>query len=263
MTQQKIAIAGVSGRMGQALLDAISNAANTTLHATLDAPASPLVGIQVAGVVVSADAATALRGADVLIDFTRPEATMGYLPICRQQGVKHVIGTTGFSEAQKQEISAAAKTISIVLAPNMSLGVNVTAKLVALAAKSLGLDFDIEVYEAHHKMKVDAPSGTALMLGDRAAQARGQTLAEVARYDRRGATGAREAGTIGFSVVRAGDIVGDHTVYFAGAGERIEITHRASSRATYAQGALRAAQFLADKKTGLFSMEDVLGLKPL
>jgi 4-hydroxy-tetrahydrodipicolinate reductase len=210
--------------------------------------------------VIRADAAEALRGCDVLIDFTRPEATLGYLAHCRRHGVNAVIGTTGFSEAEKREIAEAAKDIAIMFAPNMSVGVNITAKLVEMAAKSFGMAADIEVFEAHHKMKVDAPSGTALMLGQVAATARGQELAAVARFDRHGVTGAREDGTIGFSVVRAGDIIGDHTVYFVGQGERIEITHRSSSRATYATGALRAARFLAGRKSGLFSMPDVLGL---
>ena len=257
---QKLAIAGASGRMGQMLIEASSASTAFNISALLDAPHSAAIGTLIGELPIRADAEAALVGCDVLIDFTRPEATLAYLAICQTLGVNAVIGTTGFSDAQKREIESAAKKIAIVFAPNMSVGVNVTAKLVEMAARSMGLEADIEVFEAHHKMKVDAPSGTALMLGDVAAKARGQHLSDVARYDRHGVTGAREAGTIGFSVVRAGDIIGDHTVYFVGQGERIEITHRSSSRATYATGALRAASFLAGKKSGLFSMDEVLGL---
>lgn len=257
---QKLAIAGASGRMGQMLIEACAASTAFKISALLDAPQSAAIGTLIGELPIRADAESALVGCDVLIDFTRPEATLAYLAMCQTLGVNAVIGTTGFSDAQKREIERAAKKIAIVFAPNMSVGVNVTAKLVEMAARSMGLEADIEVFEAHHKMKVDAPSGTALMLGDVAAKARGQYLSDVARYDRHGVTGAREAGTIGFSVVRAGDIIGDHTVYLVGQGERIEITHRSSSRATYATGALRAASFLAGKKSGLFSMDEVLGL---
>lgn len=264
----KLAIAGAGGRMGRMLLDAACADLELVVSAALEQPASPLIGAdasvllpELKGLTVRADAAAALKGCDVLIDFTRPEATLAYLTICRTLGVNAVIGTTGFTPAQKQEIEGFSRHIAIVFAPNMSVGINVTLKLVEMAARSLGLDYDIEVHEAHHKMKVDAPSGTALKLGEVAAAARGQSLAEAGVYARHGVTGERKPGDIGFSVVRAGDIIGDHTVFFAGIGERIEITHKSSSRATYAQGAVRAAKFLADKKTGLYDMQDVLGLE--
>ena len=264
----KLAIAGAAGRMGRMLLEAIQADASLAVSALLEHADSPLVGVDASmlspdlkGLMVRADANAALQGSKVLIDFTRPEATLAYLAICRNIGVNAVIGTTGFTSPQKQEIEEFSKHIAIVFAPNMSVGVNVTLKLVEMAARSLGLDYDIEVFEAHHKMKVDAPSGTALKLGEVAAAARGQTLANSGVYARHGVTGERKPGSIGFSVVRAGDIIGDHTVFFAGAGERIEITHKSSSRATYAQGAMRAAKFLADKQTGLYDMQDVLSLK--
>lgn len=246
--------------MGQALISALENAPAFSLAALLDHPSSPAIGSAMAGVVVGADPAQALARCDVLIDFTRPQATLDYLPHCRTRGVNMVIGTTGFSDAELQVLENASAGIAIVLAPNMSMGVNITAKLVDMAARSFGMAADIEVFEAHHKMKVDAPSGTALMLGEVAARARGQSLAAVARHARHGHTGAREAGTIGFSVLRAGDIVGDHSVFFVGEGERIEITHRSSSRANYTAGALRAAQFIREKRSGLYGMPDVLGL---
>ena len=264
----QLAIAGAGGRMGRMLLEASQTEPTLAVCALLEHAGSPLVGSdaslllpQLKGLMVCADAHAALKGSNVLIDFTRPEATLAYLAACKAIGVGAVIGTTGFTLAQKQEIAAFAEHIAIVFAPNMSVGVNVTLKLVELAAQSLGLDYDIEIHEAHHKMKVDAPSGTALKLGEIAAGARGQTLADAGVYARHGATGERKPGSIGFSVVRAGDIIGDHTVLFAGIGERIEITHKSSSRQTYAQGAMRAAKFLADKKTGLYDMQDVLGLK--
>lgn len=204
------------------------------------------------------DVETALRDVNALIDFTRPDATLTHLAACEKCGVNAVIGTTGFTAEEKNRILEASKKIAIVLAPNTSLGVNVTATLVAMAARTLGHSADIEVFDAHHKMKVDAPSGTALMLGEAAAAARGQYFNEIARFE---VSGAREAGTIGFSAVRAGDIIGEHTVFFALDGERIEITHKSQSRNTYAVGALRAAKFLRDKTTGLYDMQDVLGLK--
>jgi 4-hydroxy-tetrahydrodipicolinate reductase len=202
-----------------------------------------------------------LAGAHALIDFTRPEGTLEHLAACRKLGVNMVIGTTGFSEAQKAQIADAAKDIAIVMAPNMSVGVNVTFKLLEMAAKALSEGYDIEVIEAHHRHKVDAPSGTALKMGEVIAEALGRDLKECAVYERYGHTGEREPSTIGFSTIRGGDIVGDHTVLFAGTGERIEITHKSSSRATYAQGSLRAVRWLAGKQTGLFDMFDVLGLR--
>jgi 4-hydroxy-tetrahydrodipicolinate reductase len=264
----RLAIAGASGRMGRMLLEAADTDTSVKIVAVLEHAASPVIGrdagelhASVKGIGITADFANAIKSCDVLIDFTRPEGTLAHLSACEAHGVKAVIGTTGFSPKQKREIARFGEYIPIVFAPNMSVGVNVTLKLVEQAAKSLGFDFDIEVFEAHHKLKIDAPSGTALALGEVAALARGQTLADVAVYERHGVTGERQAGTIGFSVVRSGDIIGDHTVFFAGAGERIEITHKASSRSTYAHGALRAAKFLSDKSHGLFDMQDVLGLK--
>lgn len=257
----RLAVTGAGGRMGRALLAASSLDQHFAIAAALEHAASPLIGTQVNGFTVSADLDAALANSNVLIDFTRPEGSMTHLAACQRNGVNAVIGTTGFSDADKRAIALFAESIAIVLAPNMSIGVNVTMKLVELAAKSLGTDYDIEVFEAHHKMKVDAPSGTALKLGEIAALARGQTLAEVGIYNRHGLAGARKSGDIGFSVVRAGDIIGDHTVYFAGAGERIEITHKSSSRENYAEGAMRAAKFLVNRKVGLFDMQDVLGLK--
>ena len=202
-----------------------------------------------------------LANADVLIDFTRPEGTLAHLKVCRELGVKAVIGTTGFSEAQKREIQDVAKDIAIVMAPNMSVGVNVTLKLLQMAAQALSTGYDIEIIEAHHRHKVDAPSGTALKMGEVIAEAMGRDLKDCAVYAREGVTGERDPSTIGFSTIRGGDIVGDHTVLFAGTGERIEITHKSASRATYAQGSLRALRFLAGKKNGLYDMFDVLGLR--
>lgn len=261
MSAIRLAIAGAGGRMGRALLAAASADQGVAVSALFEHAASSVIGQRFDAQVVSADVDVGLANADVLIDFTRPEGTLAHLAACEKQGVNAVIGTTGFSEAEKLKIAEHAKKIAIVFAPNMSIGVNVTMKLVALAAKSLGTDYDIEVFEAHHKMKIDAPSGTALKLGEIAAEARGQSLADVGVYNRNATTGARKPGDIGFSVVRAGDIIGDHTVFFAGTGERVEITHKSSSRENYAEGAIRAAKFLADKKAGLFDMQDVLGLK--
>jgi 4-hydroxy-tetrahydrodipicolinate reductase len=264
----KIVIAGSTGRMGQALLEGIFADKGLSLHAALDMAASPQISRdageqfgKMSGVKISHDLQAALKGADVLVDFTRPEASLHYLAACQKAGVKMVIGTTGFSAAQKAQIEAAAKNIAIVFAPNMSVGVTLLISLVESAAKVLNEGFDIEISEAHHKHKVDAPSGTALRLGEAAASALGRNLDECAVYDREGNTGERDAKTIGFATIRAGDIVGDHTVLFAGTGERVELTHKASSRATFALGALRAAKFLANKKSGLFDMRDVLNLK--
>ena len=191
----------------------------------------------------------------------RPEGTLAHLKICRELGVAAVIGTTGFTDGQKAEIAAIAQDIAIVMAPNMSVGVNVTLKLLEMAAKALSTGYDIEIVEAHHRHKVDAPSGTALKMGEVIADALGRDLKECAVYAREGVTGERDPSSIGFATIRGGDIVGDHTVLFAGVGERIEISHKSSSRATYAQGSLRAATFLADKKAGLFDMFDVLSLR--
>jgi 4-hydroxy-tetrahydrodipicolinate reductase len=256
MSAVRVAVAGASGRMGRALLEAAAATDGIELAAALDIAAGSW-----GDMAVGTDVAAALRGADVLIDFTRPEGTLAHLRACRQAGRGLVIGTTGFEPAQLEQIRAAGAAIPIVMAPNMSVGVNVSLRLVELAARALGPDYDVEVFEMHHRLKVDAPSGTALRLGEVAAAARGTSLERDGVYGRHGVTGERRPGSIGFSVGRGGDIVGDHTVYFAGPGERIEITHRASSRGTYAQGAMRAARFLAGKPPGLYDMQDVLGLR--
>ena len=264
----KIAIAGASGRMGQMLVEAVRSADDCTLTGALDLASSPAIGHdagayagQTSGVAITADLHAGLQHSQVLIDFTRPEGTMAHLQACRALGVGLVIGTTGFSEAQKAEIAEAAKTIPIMMAPNMSVGVNVTLKLLEMAAKALATGYDIEIIEAHHRHKVDAPSGTALKMGEVIASALGRDLKDCAVYAREGVTVERDPSSIGFATIRGGDIVGDHTVLFAGTGERIEISHKSSSRATYAQGSLRAVRFLARQKSGLFDMFDVLGLK--
>jgi 4-hydroxy-tetrahydrodipicolinate reductase len=264
----RIAVAGASGRMGQMLIEAVSASTDCRLTGALDVLSSPSLGLdaaafagRVSGVLINSDLRQGLKDSGVLIDFTRPEGTMAHLAICRELGVKLVIGTTGFSEAQKAEIAAAARDIAIVMAPNMSVGVNVTLKLLEMAAKALSTGYDIEIIEAHHRHKVDAPSGTALKMGEVIAGALGRDLKDCAVYAREGVTGERDPSSIGFATIRGGDIVGDHTVLFAGIGERIEISHKSSSRATYAQGSLRAARFLDDRASGLFDMFDVLNLK--
>jgi 4-hydroxy-tetrahydrodipicolinate reductase len=263
-----IAIAGSSGRMGRALLEAVAQMPDMRVHAALERAGSPYLGKDAGeligspnGVVIREDAAAALRGCDVLIDFTRPEATLQHMELCRMQGVKMVIGTTGFTPEEKEKIFDVSHDCGIVFAPNMSVGVNLLFKLLDTAARVLNEGYDIEVLEAHHRHKVDAPSGTALRLGEVVAEALGRDLAECAVYGREGVTGERSPSTIGFATVRGGDIVGDHTVLFAGIGERVEITHKASSRATFALGALRAARFLAGRGAGLYDMQDVLGLR--
>jgi 4-hydroxy-tetrahydrodipicolinate reductase len=263
-----IAIAGASGRMGQMLIEAVRATDDCVLSGALDIAASPAIGLdagafagQSTGVLISADIAQGLKNCRVLIDFTRPEGTMAHLAVCRSLGVAMVIGTTGFTDSQKAEIAEAAKHIPIMMAPNMSVGVNVTLKLLEMAAKALATGYDIEIIEAHHRHKVDAPSGTALKMGEVIADALGRDLKDCAVYAREGVTGERDPSSIGFATIRGGDIVGDHTVLFAGTGERIEITHKSSSRSTYAQGSLRAARFLAGQQAGLFDMFDVLGLK--
>ena len=264
----KIAIAGASGRMGQMLIDAVRAADDCSLTGALDIASSPAVGKdagayagQSTGVLVTSDLKQGLQPSQFLIDFTRPEGTMEHLRMCRTLGIRAVVGTTGLSDAQKTEIADIAKDIAIMLAPNMSVGVNVTLKLLEMAAKALSTGYDIEVVEAHHRHKVDAPSGTALKMGEVMAQALGRDLKDCAVYAREGITGERDPSSIGFATIRGGDIVGDHTVLFAGIGERIEISHKSSSRTTYAQGSLRAVRFLANQKSGLFDMFDVLGLK--
>jgi 4-hydroxy-tetrahydrodipicolinate reductase len=254
--------------MGHMLIEAVRNASDLRLAGALDIEGSPALGTDAgaflgfgSGVSIVSDLRAGLKDAQVLIDFTRPEGTLAHLAVCRELGVQAVIGTTGFSDAQKAEIAEIAKDIAIMMAPNMSVGVNVTFKLLEMAAKAMSSGYDIEIIEAHHRHKVDAPSGTALKMGEVIADALGRDLKECAVYARDGITGERDPSTIGFSAIRGGDIVGDHTVLFAGTGERIEITHKSSSRVTYAQGSLRAVRFLAGQRAGLFDMYDVLGLR--
>lgn len=263
----RIAIAGASGRMGRVLIEAVLAEPDCWLAGALDIEGSPALGQDAGafagrstGVMITSDLRAGLSSAQLLIDFTRPEGTLAHLKLCRELGVKAVIGTTGFTPAQKAEIADHADHIALMLAPNMSVGVNVMLKLLDQAARALNQGYDIEVIEAHHRHKVDAPSGTALQIGEVLAAALGRELKDCAVYARHGVTGERDPSTIGFSAIRGGDIVGDHTVLFAGTGERIEITHKSSSRATYAQGSLRAARFLASRSQGLFDMNDVLGL---
>ena len=264
----RIAVAGASGRMGRMLVEAIQASPDCQLTAALDVPGSPALGTdaaaflgQTSGVLIGSDLHHALSQADFLIDFTRPEGTLAHLAVCAQLGVKVVIGTTGFSEAEKTQIAAFAQKTAILLAPNMSVGVNVTLKLLEMAAKALHTGYDIEIVEAHHKYKVDAPSGTAIKMGEVIAQAQGTRLEDRAVYERFGHTGERKENSIGFATVRGGDIVGDHTVLFAGTGERVEISHKSTSRAGYADGSLRAVRFLAKQSSGQFDMFDVLNLR--
>lgn len=263
-----IAIAGASGRMGQMLIDAVRAADDCSLAGALDIVGSPSLGLDAgafsgkpAGVLITADLREGLKNSEALIDFTRPEGTLAHLQVCCELGVAAVIGTTGFTDEQKAEIAEIARSIPIMMAPNMSVGVNVTLKLLEMAAKALATGYDIEIVEAHHRHKVDAPSGTALKMGEVIADALGRDLKECAVYERYGVTGERDPSSIGFATIRGGDIVGDHTVLFAGTGERIEISHKSSSRATYAQGSLRAVRFLAGRAPGLYDMFDVLNLK--
>lgn len=265
----RIALVGVSGRMGLSLMKAVAAAEHAELTVAVSRPdslaigkdAGELAGISPLGVTVSDNLAAKVDQFDVLIDFTRPDASMEYIEICRQAGKQIVIGTTGYSEAQKAAIAEAAKDVALVIAPNMSVGVNLSLKLLEMTAKVMGDYTDIEVIEAHHRHKIDAPSGTALRMGEVVAATLGRDLKDCAIYGREGDTGARDRKTIGFSTIRAGDIVGEHTVMFADDGERVEITHKATSRMTFANGAVRAAVWLADKQQGWFDMQDVLGLK--
>jgi len=265
---RRVAVAGASGRMGRMLIEGLRASPDCRLAGALDLAGSPAIGTDAAaflgfssGVVIRSELRAGLADAQVLIDFTRPEGTIAHLAACRELGVQMVIGTTGLSDAQKAEIADASRDIAIMMAPNMSVGVNVTLKLLEMAAKALATGYDIEIIEAHHRHKVDAPSGTALKMGEVIAGALGRDLKDCAVYAREGITGERDPSTIGFSAIRGGDIVGDHTVLFAGIGERIEITHKSSSRATYVQGSLRALRFLAGQRSGLFDMFDVLGLR--
>jgi 4-hydroxy-tetrahydrodipicolinate reductase len=270
MTTLKFAIAGASGRMGRMLIETVLNAPDAKLVGALDIAGSPSLGQDPAsflgqdtGIKITSDIKEGLKDADFLIDFTRPEGTLSHLAVAQEIGVKMIIGTTGFSDEQKATLKKASEKVAIVFAPNMSVGVNATFRLLEVAAKILNQGYDIEVVEAHHKHKVDAPSGTAIGMGEVIAKALGKELKDCAVYAREGHTGEREEGTIGFATIRGGDIVGDHTVMFCGDGERIEITHKSASRMSYAQGSLRAGRFLANQKKGLFDMQDVLGLKTL
>ncbi|GAB0149684.1 MULTISPECIES: 4-hydroxy-tetrahydrodipicolinate reductase [Marichromatium] len=269
MTDIRIAVAGAGGRMGRALVQAVTEAEGVVLGAAteragsslLGTDAGELAGVGALGVTLVAELATVLDDFDVLIDFTAPAATLAHLELCRGAGKRMVIGTTGFDEAGRAAIAAAAESIGIVFAPNMSVGVNLTFKLLDIAARVLGDEVDIEIIEAHHRHKVDAPSGTALRMGEVVAEALGRDLDEVAVYGREGHTGARERRTIGFETIRAGDVVGEHSVWFAAEGERVEIAHKASSRMTFASGAVRAAGWIGARSRGQFDMQDVLGLR--
>ena len=264
----RIAITGAAGRMGRALIEACQQTDGLLVTAALEHPdssllgsdAGELAGIGKLGVLVGSDLAAVLNDFDVLIDFTRPEPTLANLAACRKAGRCMVIGTTGFSEDQKADIAESAQDIAVVFAPNMSVGVNLCLKLLDTAARVLGDDVDVEVIEAHHRYKVDAPSGTALRMGEVVAGVLGRDIKDCAVYGREGHTGERDRKTIGFETIRAGDIVGDHTVLFAGTGERVEITHKASSRMTFANGAVRAATWLLKQDPGLYDMQDVLDL---
>ena len=263
----KLAIAGSSGRMGRMLIEAALNTEDCTLSVALDRPGSPALGQDAAaflgkesGIKIT-DNLSSLQEAHVLIDFTRPEGTLAHMQKCREYGVNMIIGTTGFEEEGKDAIEQASKEIAIVYAQNMSVGVNLVFKLLEIAAKALPTGYDVEIVEMHHRMKVDAPSGTAIRMGEVVADALGRDLKECAVYGREGVTGERDPSTIGFATLRGGDVIGDHTVVFAGMGERVEITHKASNRNIYARGSMRAATFLKDKQQGLFDMQDVLGLR--
>ena len=264
-----VGITGASGRMGRALIEAVTNAESMTVAAAIERPGSSVItadagevaGIGKLSVPIVDDLRAVITDIDVLIDFTHPTVTLTNLETCHQAGKRIVIGTTGFTDEEKQQISQAAKDIGVVFAPNMSVGVNLCFKLLDLAARIMGNDVDIEVIEAHHRHKVDAPSGTALRMGEVVAEALGRDLKDCAVYGREGQTGERDRQTIGFETIRAGDIVGEHTVMFADVGERVEITHKASSRMTFAKGAARAAAWVMQQEQGLYDMQDVLGLK--
>ena len=265
----RVAVVGAAGRMGKNLIEAIGMTKGLDLTAATERPDSSLIGADAGevagvgklGVTIAADLAAVVSDFDVVIDFTGLAPTLNHLSICREHDKKIVIGTTGFDDAQKAQIADASKDIGVVFAPNMSVGVNLCFKLLDLAARVFGDDCDIEIIEAHHRHKLDAPSGTAVRMGEVVADALGRDLAKVAVYGREGQTGERERETIGFETIRAGDVVGEHTVWFATEGERVEITHKASSRVTFAKGAARAAAWLESKDAGLFDMQDVLGLR--
>lgn len=266
---ERIAVVGAAGRMGRMLIEAVANDARCQLGAAIERPGSSLlgvdagelVGVEAQGVPLTDSLEAAVDRFDAVINFTNPELTMANVELCRKYGKSIVIGTTGLNEEQKTELAKAAEEVPVVFASNMSVGVNLVFKLLETAARIMESDADIEIIEAHHRNKVDAPSGTALTMGEIVADALGRELNECAVYGREGVTGVRDRETIGFATVRAGDVIGDHTVLFAAEGERVEITHKASSRVIYARGALRAIRFLGDKNSGLYSMQDVLGLK--
>ena len=260
-------VAGASGRMGRTLIEELRRDPARQLSAALDIEGSPGLGQDAGhglgfttGVLISPDVDAAIAASDVLIDFTRPAGTLDHLAVCAAHGKAAVVGTTGFSAAERGDLETFGARMPLVFAPNFSIGVNLLLDLVATAARVLSEGYDIEIIEAHHRHKVDAPSGTALRIGEVIADVLGRSLADCAVYGREGVTGEREPSTIGFATVRGGDIVGDHTALFAGIGERIEITHKASHRATFAQGALRAADFLRGRAPGFYDMRDVLGL---
>ena len=265
----RVAVVGAAGRMGKNLIEAVGMTKGLELTAATEHPDSSLIGADAGevagvgklGVTIAADLAAVVNDFDVVIDFTGLAPTLNHLSICREHSKKIVIGTTGFDDAQKAQITAASQEIGVVFAPNMSVGVNLCFKLLDMAARVMGDDCDIEIIEAHHRHKLDAPSGTAVRMGEVVADALGRDLSKVAVYGREGQTGQRDRETIGFETIRAGDVVGEHTVWFATEGERVEITHKASSRMTFAKGAARAAAWLETKDKGLFDMQDVLGLR--
>ncbi|WP_319781606.1 4-hydroxy-tetrahydrodipicolinate reductase [Oceanisphaera sp. IT1-181] len=265
----RIAVAGCNGRMGKVLIESVSQTAGVVLTAAIEHAGSSVLGADAGelanvgrlGVMVSADLAAVIDNVDVIIDFTRPEVTLANIALAQQHGKRLVIGTTGFDDAEKAQIQAAINDTAIVMASNFSVGVNLVFKLLEQAAKVMGDYTDIEIIEAHHRHKVDAPSGTALSMGEVIANTLGRDLKSCAVYGREGITGERDPNTIGFATVRAGDIVGEHTVMFADIGERVEITHKASNRLTFANGAVRAAAWIAEQKPGLYDMQDVLNLK--
>jgi 4-hydroxy-tetrahydrodipicolinate reductase len=256
-----VVVAGAGGRMGQALIEGVRADPALQLAAALDAEGSPAVGRSLGGVTVGSDIRKAVAAGDVLIDFTRPEGTLEHLEACAKAGRAMVIGTTGISDPLRKAILRAGRRIPIAMSPNFAVGVNAAFKLAEVAARILGRDFDVEIVEAHHRHKVDAPSGTALKLGEIVAAVLKRDLASASVHGRRGDTGARPSGQIGFHAIRGGDIVGEHTVIFAGTGERVEVTVRSHSRMTYALGALRAAKYLRARRAGLYDMNDVLGMK--
>ena len=257
----KVVVAGAGGKMGQTLIEGVRADKSLVLAAVLDARGSAAVGANMGGLKVGSDIGKAIAAGDVLIDFTRPEGTIEHLEACARLGKSIVIGTTGLSDALRKAILQAGRKIPIAMSPNFAVGVNAVFKLAEVAAAILGDDFDVEIIEAHHRHKVDAPSGTALKLGEIIASTLKRDFKKEAKHGRHGDTGARPAKQIGFHAIRGGDIVGEHTVIFAGAGERVEVTIRSQSRMTYALGALRAAKYLRGKRAGLYDMNDVLGLK--